>query len=162
MFDWRWNACRNVVLKVAKKRVIILFWIESTVVCNKSERANLFHFSYTSQDWEDCWERVRFWDWRVIIILPLCKRLPTCATGIKTRYQFSFHSDVRWRSLLAWRDLHLGCSALVAEELGVHTFCWNVSLSCRLLDAVSVLLWRLVVGGVVFWFSHLFTSAISI
>ena len=43
-------------------------------------------------------------------------------------------------SLFVSSDLHLGGSALVAEELGVHALGVDVSLALGLLDAVSVLL----------------------
>ena len=79
---------------------------------------------------------------------------------VETRYQFSVHSEKKTRSLLAGGDLHLGGSALVTEELRVHTSGGNVSLSGRLLDAVSVLLAGLVMCGVVLRFCHITTSAI--
>ena len=50
------------------------------------------------------------------------------------------YSNYTKSSLLAGGDLHLGGSALVAEELGVHALGVDVSLTLGLLDAVSVLL----------------------
>ena len=60
-------------------------------------------------------------------------------TLVKTNRQIMY-SNFMNSSLLARGDLHLGGSALVAEELGVHALCGDVSLALGLLDAVSVLL----------------------
>ena len=58
---------------------------------------------------------------------------------VKTKRQI-LYSNLTKCSLLAGGDLHLGSSALVAEELRVHAFGAAVSLTLGLLDAVSVLL----------------------
>jgi len=58
-------------------------------------------------------------------------------------------------SLLLGGDLHLGGSALVAEELGVHTLERSVSLTLGLSDAVAVSFLVLVVCRVVLRLCHL-------
>ena len=141
-FNWsvgmKWKERRCDV----QKALIILFWIGTTV---KFELRLRHNFPQRKKHELIHWH---------VVSSGLDSLNGISKSTVFNACEISAYSNFGPRSLLAWGNLHLGCSALVAEELGVHTLGWDVSLALGLLDTVSVLFGSLVVGCMVLWFCH--------